>query len=172
MRTKTIPLSKIKPAPYNPRIDLKPGDEEYEKIKRSIQEFGLVEPLVWNEHNGVLIGGHQRLKVLKEMGHKEVLVSVVDIKDPKREKALNIALNRIQGEFDEDKLAQVIDTLSDEKFDATLTGFGEDEIDELLKGILPPEGFKTVDESLETEVTCPKCGYEFSGGGAKAAKKE
>jgi len=60
-----IPITKINPAPYNQRLDLQPGDVEYEKIKRSITEFDLVEPLVWNKQTGNLVGGHQRLKVLK-----------------------------------------------------------------------------------------------------------
>ena len=62
MIIKKIPISRIKEAAYNPRLDLKPGDPEYEKIKRSIEEFDLVEPLVWNETTGNLVGGHQRLK--------------------------------------------------------------------------------------------------------------
>jgi ParB-like chromosome segregation protein Spo0J len=58
-----IRVSEINPAKYNPRKDLKPGDPEYEKLKKSIQEFGLVEPLVMNRRGNVLISGHQRLKI-------------------------------------------------------------------------------------------------------------
>ena len=87
-----------KTAKYNPRKDLKPGDEEYQKIKRSIEEFGFVSPLVVNKDMTV-IGGHQRLKVLIEMGYKEVECIVVDLEKTK-EKALNIALNQIRGEWD------------------------------------------------------------------------
>jgi ParB-like chromosome segregation protein Spo0J len=63
---KEIPLGDINPARYNPRLDLRPGDPDYEKLKRSLEEFDCVEPLVWNERTGNLVGGHQRLKVLKE----------------------------------------------------------------------------------------------------------
>nr|WP_281242048.1 ParB N-terminal domain-containing protein [Marininema mesophilum] len=60
--------SKINPASYNPRKNLKPGDDEYEKLKRSINHFGYIEPLVWNSRTGNLVGGHQRLKIFLEQG--------------------------------------------------------------------------------------------------------
>ena len=64
MKLETILIDKINPAKYNPRKDLKPGDPDYEKLKKSIAEFDLVEPLIMNKRGNVLIGGHQRLKVL------------------------------------------------------------------------------------------------------------
>jgi ParB-like chromosome segregation protein Spo0J len=82
----------LKAADYNPRKDLKPGDAEYEKLKRSIEEFGYVEPIIWNKRTGLVVGGHQRLKVMKDLGHTEVDCVVVDL-DEQKEKALNIALN-------------------------------------------------------------------------------
>ena len=98
MKIETINISKINPAVYNPRKNLKPGDADYDKLKKSIDEFGCVEPLIWNKRTGNLVGGHQRLKILKERGDKEVQVSVVDLDDQK-EKALNIALNKISGDW-------------------------------------------------------------------------
>lgn len=80
-----LPIKEIKPAAYNPRRNLQPGDPEYKKLKRSIEEFNLVEPLVWNRRTGNLMGGHQRLKALKELGAKEVEVSVVDL-PPEKER--------------------------------------------------------------------------------------
>ena len=79
MNIKTIPTHTINPAPYNPRKDLKPGDPEYEKLKRSIDTFGCVEPLVWNQRSGNLVGGHQRFKILLARGDQETQVSVVDL---------------------------------------------------------------------------------------------
>ncbi len=78
MRIETIPVHRINPAPYNPRRNLQPGDPEYERISRSVWEFGLVEPLVWNERTGTLVGGHQRFKVLLAQGAETVIVSVVE----------------------------------------------------------------------------------------------
>lgn len=134
MKIVRIPIEMINPAPYNPRIDLKPGDEEYEKLKRSIEEFGYVEPLVWNRRTGNLVGGHQRFKILvNEKGYTEVDVSEVDL-DETREKALNIALNKISGDWEATKLAELLQELqASDEIDLELTGFSEEEFDELLE---------------------------------------
>jgi DNA modification methylase len=134
MKIVRIPIEMINPAPYNPRIDLQPGDEEYEKLKRSIEEFGYVEPLVWNRRTGNLVGGHQRYKILvNEKGLKELDVSEVDL-DETREKALNIALNKISGDWETTKLAELLQELqASDEIDFELTGFSEEEFDELLE---------------------------------------
>ena len=119
------------PADYNPRKDLKPGDAEYEKLKRSIEQFGYVEPVIWNKTTGRVVGGHQRLKVLIDMGMTEVDCVVVELSEDK-EKALNIALNKISGEWDKDKLALLIADLQGADFDVSLTGFEPTELDDLL----------------------------------------
>jgi len=126
-----IPIGQLNPAAYNPRKDLKPGDPEYKKLKRSMQEFGYVEPIVWNKRTGNIVGGHQRYKVLLDMGMSEVDCVVVDL-DETKEKALNLALNKIQGDWDENKLAELIAELDASAFDVSLTGFDAPEIDELL----------------------------------------
>jgi len=121
----------LNPAIYNPRKDLKPGDPEYEKLKRSIEEFGCVELIVWNKRTGNVVSGHQRLKILLEYGQSEIDCVVVDL-DEQREKALNIALNKIQGEWDTDKLAALMAELDSSAFDVSLTGFDAAEVDELM----------------------------------------
>ena len=103
-------LSELKPAEYNPRKKLKPGDKEYEKIKNSIEEFGFADPLVVNA-DMTIIGGHQRLTVAMDLGYTEVPCAVVDI-DKVREKALNIALNKITGAWDENLLADLLKDIS------------------------------------------------------------
>ena len=72
-----MPIDQLKPAKYNPRKDLKPGDPAYEKIRRSLHDFGYVDPIVWNEVTGNIVGGHQRYKVLKAEGATEVDCVVV-----------------------------------------------------------------------------------------------
>src|SRR5262245_19185772 len=62
-----LPIERLVPAPYNPRRVLKPTDKAYRKLAASLREFGLVEPLVWNEPTGHVVGGHARLAILKEM---------------------------------------------------------------------------------------------------------
>ena len=121
----------LKAAEYNPRKDLQPGDVEYEKLKRSIQEFGYVEPVIWNKRTGIVVGGHQRLKVMKDLGYTEVDCVVVDLDDAK-EKALNIALNKISGEWDNDLLASLLKDLGGSGYDITLTGFDLAEAQELF----------------------------------------
>jgi hypothetical protein len=128
---KDLPISKISLAAYNPRKDLKPGDPEYESIKRTLETFGVVAPLVWNERTGNLVGGHQRFKILKADGAKKVRVRVVDL-PPAKEKALNIALNKVSGAWDNKKLASMLVELDDGDLDVTLTGFDLDEIKELV----------------------------------------
>lgn len=132
MNIQKIKIDQINPAAYNPRIDLKPGDPEYEKLKKSIETFGYVDPLIWNIRTGNLVGGHQRFKILLEQGVKEVEVSVVDL-DLDKEKAFNIALNKIGGDWDKEKLGELLDELSKTPdFDVTLTGFDIPEINELF----------------------------------------
>lgn len=131
MLIKQLPISELKPADYNPRKDLKPGDADYEKLKRSLTEFGYVEPVIYNHTTGHVVGGHQRLKVLADLGHTDVDCVVVEL-DETREKALNVALNKISGDWDEAKLALLIADLDAADFDAELTGFDDDEIAQLI----------------------------------------
>ena len=131
MNIEKLPIEKVKASEYNPRKDLKPGDAEYEKLKRSITEFGYVEPIIWNKTTGNVVGGHQRLKVLKDLGYIEVDCVVVEL-DEKKEKALNVALNKISGEWDEELLSALLKDLDDSGFDLTLTGFDLTEARELF----------------------------------------
>ncbi len=140
------------PADYNPRKDLKPGDAEYEKLKRSIEQFGYVEPVIWNKTTGFVVGGHQRLKVLLDMGITEVECVVVEM-DAEKEKALNIALNKISGEWDKDKLALLIADLQGADFDVSLTGFEPAEIDSLFKDA---QQSKVKDDDFDVEAELQK----------------
>ena len=141
------------PAEYNPRKDLKPGDPEYEKLKRSLEQFGYVEPVIWNKTTGRVVGGHQRLKVLMDMGIQEVECVVVELSEEK-EKALNIALNKISGAWDNEKLALLITDLQGADFDVSLTGFDAAEIDDLFKESLQ-DGIKDDDFDVEAELKKP-----------------
>ncbi len=133
MNVQKVKIEKLKIAAYNPRKDLKPEDEEYQKIKRSINEFGYVAPIIVNK-DFTVIGGHQRLKVLKELEYKEIECVIVDL-DKTKEKALNIALNKISGEWDNDKLEELLAELKETDIDMDITGFSFDEVDDMLKDI-------------------------------------
>ena len=132
MRIERKNIKELQPSSYNPRKDLKTGDKEYERLKRSIEEFGCVEPIVWNERTGHIVGGHQRLKVLIEAGVQEIECVIVSF-DEAQEKALNIALNKISGDWDVDKLELVIDELKLTDLDLSLTGFDIEELDNLFR---------------------------------------
>jgi DNA modification methylase len=134
LRIEKIPVTKIKPAKYNPRKDLKPGDPAYEKLKRSMTEFGYVEPIIWNEETGNIVGGHQRYKILLEAGHTEVECVVVKLSADK-EKALNLALNKVTGDWEIEALADLLHELNEQDFDLSLTGFDAAEIEDLFSQV-------------------------------------
>lgn len=133
MEIKELPLKELKPAAYNPRKKLKKGDKEYEKIKQSLLKFGYVDPIIVNEDLTV-IGGHQRLTVLKDLDYETAKCVIVDL--PKEdEKALNIALNKITGQWDEALLADLLLDLQESDFNLDLTGFEPPEIDDILTNV-------------------------------------
>lgn len=125
MEIKNIRIDNLKEAGYNPR---QMNAEDLEKLKYSVKEFGVVEPIVVNKDLTV-IGGHQRLKVLQELDWKEVPCIILDL-DKKREKLLNLALNRIIGNWDEEKLAKLVKEISDYP-DIKLSGLNESELEML-----------------------------------------
>jgi len=140
-----IPIQQLTPAEYNPRVSLKTGDPMYEKLLRSVEEFGYVEPIIWNEQTGNVVGGHQRLKILQQLGWSEVDCVVVDIPEI-REKTLNIALNKISGEWDEEKLILVLDEIIKESDIIDLTGYDMPEIDKLFDKLQKEQGIIVEDD--------------------------
>ena len=133
MEFKKLKIDALIPASYNPRKKLKPGDAEYEKIKNSITEFGYVDPIIVNS-DMTIIGGHQRWSVLKALGYDEVDCVVIEI-DKTKEKALNIALNKVTGEWNKELLADLIKDLQSLDYDVSMTGFEPPEIDELFNDV-------------------------------------
>ena len=142
MLIRTVDINELHESEFNPRIKL-------EKTA-SIQEFGFVEPLVVNEHNMCVIGGHQRLQVLKDSGATEVECVMINETDPEREKALCVALNKIKGDWDMEKLAFL---LGDDDVSVFPTGFDEGEVDleKYLKDTKPVELPDEPEEQAEPE---------------------
>lgn len=134
MQWQTLGLDALRPAAYNPRKKLKPGDKEYEKIKNSILEFGYVEPIIVN-YDMTVIGGHQRLTVLRDLGYTEAQCVVLHIEDENKVKALNIALNKITGAWNEQLLADLLVDLRAVDFNTDLTGFEAPEIEQLFSKV-------------------------------------
>jgi len=136
MKIQKISIDKINPASYNPRKDLKPDDKEYKQLVKSMSEYGCVEPLVWNKRTGNLVGGHQRFKVILAQGAKDAQVSVVNLSIEK-EKMLNIALNKISGDWNRTKLAELIDELvKTPQIEIETVGFDMPEAEQLIADIL------------------------------------
>lgn len=136
-----IPISSIHRAAYNPRKELKPGEPAYERLKKSLDFFGTVEPPVWNQRSGNLVGGHQRLTILEARGDTRVQVAVVDLSD-RDEKALNLALNKQGGEWDFVGLADLLSELDSGDFDMEVAGFDTAALEQLATwtpGGAPPE---------------------------------
>lgn len=148
---------------WNPR---QITEEEMEKLKNSIKEFGYVDPIIVNQHNNHIVGGNQRYLALKELGYNEVEVLYINEPDILKEKAMNIALNKISGEWDQDKLDVVLEEIQLSDIDITLTGFDEIEFTNLSEDedyIIPddePEYDESIADDIKT-ITCPSCGYEI-----------
>lgn len=163
-------LADLKSADYNPRIDLVPGMEEYEKLKHSILEFGFVDPPIFNVQTGHLVGGHQRIAVARDLGlFDEIEVSVVDLPLDK-EKQLNLALNKISGKWDDEALASLLLELDVDQI--VLSGFDQDEANQLIKSFNEIPGdeignFNNTEINIEDfseeefDCQCPKCGFRF-----------
>ena len=145
-----IEIDKLNPAKYNPRKDLQPGDLEYIKIKKSISEFGLVDPIVVNKDLTV-IGGHQRLKIIKKAGFEKVPCSMVDLSKTK-EKALNIALNKISGEWDYPLLKDILVELDTGDLDMEILGFDDKELEDLMTQFYVPEEGLTDGDAIPDDV--------------------
>lgn len=153
MKTAIMDLKDINPAKYNPRVQLKPGDQEWDALKNSLDRFGVATPLVVNETTGNLVSGHQRLAVLKQSGETRVEVVIIQM-DEDKEKLLNVALNKIEGEWDEEKLKELFDEVDDE--DIKFTGFTEEDIEALYDGEEPDYDEDEESEEQEEKDSSPK----------------
>lgn len=190
MDFKEIKITDITPAKYNPRVI---SDDDYNKLSESITEFGFVDPIIINLKNNRIIGGHQRYNVLVEEyfgrdDDKLICIPLGDIgwvfpsdnlviEDEAHEKALNVALNKISGQWDNEKLHNLLVDLEVDDFDLDLTGFKEYEIDKLkcdadVEFVIDDEELGNSDKSSDDEsveqneftghwVTCPHCHGEF-----------
>ena len=148
MDIQIIEISKLKRAEYNPRKELTPEDPEYQQLKKSIVEFGYVVPVVVNKDYTV-IGGHQGLTVLEDLGYKKIECSVQDL-NKTQEKALNLALNKINGIWDNEKLEKILAELKELEFDMDITGFSPEELNDIFNDTLEAtEDDFDVDKELE-----------------------
>lgn len=160
-----VPLIQMAPADYNPRYDLKPGDIAYERLKKSVLRFGLVQPIVWNEQTGHIVGGHQRFKILKDLGAESVMCPVVN-KTLEDEIASNLAMNKAQGRWENDLLRAMFEQMDRDAIDYEAIGYDPDEVDHLFTQIDQLDDDEIFDfdqepEKKEPMIQCPHCGQKF-----------
>jgi ParB-like chromosome segregation protein Spo0J len=161
LEVRVLPITSLTPAAYNPRRELSPKSPAYRKLAASLREFGLVEPLVWNEATGHVVGGHMRLRILREMGVVEVPVSVVRL-SVEREKALNVVLNNreAQGRYDPARLADLLAELEDGP-ELALTGFSAADLAALrLEPVPELEPLEIETAGLEITIATDRPTYE------------
>ena len=127
-----LPIGELRPDPANPR---RISDQELETLTRSIQEFGLIDPIIARREDKMVIGGHQRLLAARKLGYKTVPVVLTDL-TVEQAHLLNIALNKISGSFDQELLARLLKELQEvPNIDLSLSGFEDDELKQLLKNL-------------------------------------
>lgn len=156
-----VPISQLKAAPYNPR---KMPDDQMRLLMKGIEEFGVVDPIIVNRRTGLIVGGHQRAEAAARLNMKTVPVVYVDL-DHQRERALNLALNKISGEWDRGKLKDLLEELDVGELDLELSGFVETELEELMTAAPPEEPVppaEAPEASPPDEVECPQCGEHFA----------
>lgn len=167
-RYETIPLERINHAPYNPRVELEPDDPEYQQIKDSILNHGMMQPIVYNEKTGNAVGGNQRLKILRDMGVEEAVCAVVNL-PLAIEMEANIALNRLGNMWDQPKLRDLMLQLKQSGYDTSKTAFSDYEVDKLTQDMNATVSSFFEDDSDEAEpkekktrtYICPHCGEVF-----------
>lgn len=126
VESRLVPITELKPAVYNPR---KIHPAKYKALKKSIEQNGVLDPIIVNKRTGnTVVGGHQRLRAVTELGLEDIPVNFIDV-DEAQEKVLNLGLNNITGENDKDKVAKLmVDLLGFDNIDLSMTGFNMDEI--------------------------------------------
>lgn len=137
LEIREVPVTEINPSPHNPRVTQKPGSPALTKTAKSIDLFGYVLPLVWNELTKHLVSGHLRFQVLVEKGVQAIEVVVVRL-SLEKEKLLNLILNTHYGTWDEDRLGQTIQDLAAvPDLDISLSGFEMLDISRILDQLKP-----------------------------------
>lgn len=164
---RVIPIFEMNIAEYNPRKTLRKEDPEYEKLERSIDEFGYLQLIVWNEATGNVVSGNQKIQIFIDKGISEAEAIVICEPDLLKEKTINIALNNrnISSQWDSDKLKVLLDELLISDLDVTLTGFEMPEIDlitienEVFADTSDIDLIKEYKEPEKQNLKCPHCGH-------------
>ena len=150
MNIQKFKISELKAAKYNPRKKLEKTDDSNKRITASIEEFGFIDPIIVNINNMTVVGGHQRLEILKELNYEEVECVVVNL-DDKQEKRLNLSLNKNSGFWDNTKLEELFEELNLSEEELFATGFSISEVEDLSTDFISDlleEDYSTIDKKL------------------------
>lgn len=153
MKIEKVKLSDLNSPSWNPRYIT---DEDFRKLKNSIETFGYVDPIIVNKYNMNIVGGNQRYQALKKLGYETIDVVFIDEPNLDKEKALNISLNKISGDWDTEKLNTLLEEIKLSEVDVTLTGFDDTEIkefDDLME-------FNDYDENSAEEINNESNSFE------------
>jgi DNA modification methylase len=131
METQELLFERVNLAPYNPRVELKPTDPEWQDIEASLEEFGQVLTLVWNKRTGTVVAGHQRIRIMRHRGHDRATFAVVDV-DLEAEKRLNVILNKTGGRWVPAKLNELLGELRGATLSLERLGFTTVELQKIL----------------------------------------
>jgi len=138
-----VAIDLLRPDPANPR---RIGDDELDALTRSLRQFGFVQPVLARREDGIVIGGHQRLVAARRLGLTTVPVTYLDL-STEQARLLNLALNKISGSWDEQLLARLLADLgASPNVDLSLSGFGEDELRDLLRSLETREKRERVED--------------------------
>ena len=168
MKIVKVKINELISPDYNPRTIT---DEELSKLKDSLEEFGYISPIIVNQHNNHIVGGNQRYLCLKALGYDEIDVIYINEPDLQREKALNIRLNNLSGEWDTIKLETIFNEFESTGFNSSLTGFNNSEITEFSfrNDIIYDDDFELEDSDLSEDkqnkpkiIKCPYCNEEIT----------
>lgn len=166
MKINKVKVNDLISPDWNPRSI---SDADLKRLETSLKEFGYIEPIIVNDVNMHVVGGNQRLTALKRLGYNEVDVIYVHIEDITKEKACNVALNKISGQWDNEKLKVVLEEIHLSPIDIDLTGFEELELKQFdifedEEDYIIPDDEPEYDESIADDIdiiVCPSCGYEI-----------
>lgn len=161
LKIETTLIDKIRPNPKNSRVH---SEAQVDQLKRSLEQFGWIKPIIVDQ-DGMVVAGHGMLLAAKARGDSEVPTVRVSDLTPAQKRAYMIADNKLSlnSDWDQAMLASELRDLSAEDFDVMLTGFSKGEIEDMLAEDEAPEDFDLKDETVPVTHKCPKCGYVWSG---------
>ena len=151
-------VDKLKPSNYNPRTI---SEKDLKALVKNMNKYGTLEILVANQRTGNIISGHQRLKAALLLGMERLPVIWVDV-SKRDEKMINLAMNKISGEWDIPMLKDTLEEIDNGEGDMDMTGFDDVEIEMLMTQFNPDDVSEQERSNEKQKIKCPECGHEFT----------